>query len=123
MINVEYQTLRNMPGVVEVPLSSGDLLNKADRTLLYGYTCDRNTWHVYLKDEEIHTVMYMDKKDIQEIQVTSNNGYIPDKRLYPERCDFEFCSFLKNLGYSLPFTSWTDLPLEHQNKGYYGETI
>ena len=27
-----------------------------DRTLLYGYTCDRKTFHVYLKDKEIHTV-------------------------------------------------------------------
>jgi hypothetical protein len=123
MLNVEYNILSNMAGVADVPVSAGDLLNKADRTLLYGFTCDRSTWHVYLKDGEIHTVMYMDKKDIQEIPVTSNNGYLPDKRLYPERCDFEFCSFLKNLGCILPFTTWTDLPMELQKKKFYGETL
>jgi len=122
MLNVEYNILCSLTGMPDVPVSASYLNNKFDRTLLYGYTCDRYTWHVYLKEGEIHTVMYMDKKDIQEIQVTSNKGYIPDKRLYPERCDFEFCSLLKSLGCSLPFTIWKELP-SNQRRQFYGETL
>lgn len=32
------------------PVDVYDLDNKNDRTLLYGYTCDRDTFHVYIKD-------------------------------------------------------------------------
>lgn len=73
-----------------------------DRTLLYGYTCDRKTFHVYLKDKEIHTVFYdisYEEKDpnpikMAEVHVMSNRDYIPDKRLYPEACDYQFCKLL-----------------------------
>ena len=61
-----------------------------DRTLLYGYTCDRKTFHVYLKDKEIHTVLYDISYDgkipkpinMTEVHVMSNRDYVPDKRLY-----------------------------------------
>jgi hypothetical protein len=122
MLKVEYNILSTMAVVAEVPISAADLINKADRTLLYGYTCDRSTWHVYLKNGEIHTLRYISVKSTREILVTSNKDYIPDKRLYPERCDFEFCSFLKNLGYSLPFTTWTEMAAEQQ-EAFYGETL
>ena len=29
-----------------------------NRTLLYGYTCERETFHVYIKDQKIYTVVY-----------------------------------------------------------------
>lgn len=29
-----------------------------DRTLLYGYDCDRATWHIYQKDGELHRAVY-----------------------------------------------------------------
>lgn len=66
-----------------------DLVNKKDRTLLYGYTCSRETFHVYLKNLEIHTIIYqmdyLTNKPInmREILVEDNYKYIPDKRLYP----------------------------------------
>ena len=33
-----------------------NLNNKADRTLLYGYTCDKDTFHVYIKNMKIHII-------------------------------------------------------------------
>lgn len=96
-----------------------------DRTLLYGYTCDRKTFHVYLKDKEIHTVLYdisHDEKNpkpinMTEVHVMSNRDYIPDKRLYPEACDYHFCKLLKHANVNLPFTSYDK---GRETKKYYG---
>lgn len=115
----------------EKPIISGDdLLHKRDRTLLYGYTCDRRTFHVYIKDIKIHVITYhvnyQDGIDspktekIKEIEVTDNQDFIPDKRLYPETCDYEFCKRLQNMGYELPFTTWNDDRPESQ---FYGEIL
>ena len=84
-------------------ITASDLINKKDRTLLYGYTCTRETFHVYLKNMKIHVVIYQNYyvceivklKNMREIIVKSNIDYIPDKRLYPEACDFEFCKLLE----------------------------
>ena len=85
-----------------------------DRTLLYGYTCERETFHVYLKNGKIYTVAYKNDfstgvakpKNMRQIIVSSNFDYIPDKRLYPERCEYNFCVLLKERGIHLPFTAW-----------------
>lgn len=110
-------------------LSISDLNDLSDRTLLYGYTCARETWHVYLKNKKIVVVKYNNEytrgeptpKNMTYIEVKSNHGFIPDKRLYPERCDYEFCLLLKERGISLPFTTWNDNVSEM--KQYYGFTI
>lgn len=102
-----------------------DLNDKSDRTLLYGYTCMRRTWHVYLKDKEIHIVKYRHDyerdipMDLVEIEPKCNEDYIPDKRLYPSACDFEFCMMLKAQNCDLPFTSENDRP----KAMYYGYTV
>lgn len=99
-----------------------------DRTLLYGYTCDRKNFHVYLKNMEIHTVVYgldystgeVKPKDMREIPVVANHDYIPDKRLYPEACDYQFCKLLKNCGFDLPFTVFTGT---RPVREFYGFTL
>lgn len=103
-----------------------NLNNKADRTLLYGYTCDKDTFHVYIKNMKIHIITYTtdfrnNKPDfIKEILIKSNNDYILNKRLYPETCDYEFCEILKQIGYNLPFTLWNyDRPISQ----FYGFTL
>jgi hypothetical protein len=88
-----------------------------DRTLLYGYTLERKTWHVYIKDKIIHKIVYDSKQDLVEYQINDNYDFIPDKRLYPETCDYHFCKILIRLGYELPFTNWDDKRLKKQ---YYG---
>lgn len=57
---------------------------------------------------------------MREISVNSNADYLPDKRLYPEACDFRFCEMLKKLGYELRFASWND---ERPVSKFYGFTL
>lgn len=101
----EYEALQK----TESTLISADLLrNKSARTLLYGYTLERDTWHVYLDENgKIQTVKYGYGEDapINAINVSWNEEYIPSKRLYAEKCDFEFCSLLKQHNITLNFTT------------------
>ena len=74
-----------------------------DKTLIYGYTCERLTFHVYIKNRKIYTVVYNTDYstgrakpiDMRLITVTSNKDYVPDKRIYPERCEYHFCKMLQ----------------------------
>lgn len=99
-----------------------------DRTLLYGYTCERKTFHVYLKNMKIHVVVYnVDYSgnkprpvNMREIEVHSNQDYIPDKRLYPETCDYRFCKLLKRYGLWLPFTTYDE---KRPKCTFYGYTL
>ena len=105
-----------------------------NKTLLYGYTCARETFHVYIKKEQIYVVVYNTDfsagvprpKNMRQITIKSNSDYIPDKRLYPERCDYNFCKMLKEKGIDLPFTTWSDpieIDLEDPRYPYYGFTL
>jgi hypothetical protein len=106
------------------PLLHGcDLENREDRTLLWGYNTLRWCWHVYIKNERLAFLSY---------ETAPGTGYalrleplppsilIPDKRLYPEACDFEFCEMLTGLGFSLPFTHFN---ATRQPQQYYGKTL
>ena len=100
-----------------------------DKTLMYGFTCERKTFHVYVKNGEIYVVTYnndysTDKvrpKNMEQIVVNSNYDYVPDKRLYPERCEYHFCKMLKEKGVHLPFTTW-NYDVDNNCK-YYGFTL
>lgn len=122
----EYGKIMDLQFKEIPPIRVEDLFDKTDRTLLYGYTCGRDTFHVYVKDMKIHAVTYItDYKNnapnfMAEISVNSNEDYLPDKRLYPEACDYEFCEKLKKLGCHLPFTIWSDGRAEAQ---FYGFTL
>ena len=105
-----------------------------NKTLLYGYTCARDTFHVYIKNEQIYVVVYNNEyssgaikpTNLRQITIKSNSDYIPDKRLYPERCDYNFCKLLKEKGVELPFTTWSDpveIDLEDPRYPYYGFTL
>jgi hypothetical protein len=115
----EYEELDSIWKANKI-ITVGDLKNKQDRTLLYGYTCNRDTWHVYLELNEIICVIYEFGKKTKLVEIISNNDFVPDKRLYPARCDFEFCSILKSLGIVLPFTAFEEVELKGK---YYGDTL
>lgn len=119
MLKEEYQKLNGTDKIKSLVLAS-DLIDKSNRTLLYGYTCNRDTWHVYIEEGAIHTVWYKYKCKPEERYVADNYDYVPDKRLYPECCDYEFCKLIKEYGIDLPFTTWQDDRLVQQ---YYGETL
>lgn len=101
------------------------------RTLLYGYTCDKKTFHVYCYfSGDIHIHVYQPGcpgtfNTIRSVAVSDDGiqslqDLIPDKRLYPQYCDAEFCTWLKERGVNLPFTTWAE-PDERGDKYYVGE--
>ena len=122
MTKTQYEKLNSFSDEL---ITAETLQSKVDRTLLYGYTCDRRIFHVYLKDEVIHTVTYdLDyledgtsrPVDMKEVSVSYNCHYVPGKRVYPHKCDFEFCKALLLAGVSIPFTFWEDV----EESVYYG---
>lgn len=84
-----------------------------DRTLLYGYTCDRESWHVYLKDGLIHRYVYASTLDHSPIRHAAQEkafvpDLIPDKRVYPESTDAAFAQRIKRTGLYVPYLPFAD---------------
>lgn len=108
----EFQSTK-WSGAEEIPptVSVDELTNQSERTLLYGYTSERATWQVVLLDGKIVRAVwsYGEEANLEEHSTWQNaNRLIPNKRLYPERCDFEFCTLLYSKGILLPFTTFRD---------------
>lgn len=97
------------------PKVSAELLeDKQDRTLLFGFTLKRHTHHVYLQNGVLHLLVYRWSKEGEKPVLHHEEGEIeayrlvPSKRLYPEKCDYEFCKILCSMDLQLPFTSFSD---------------
>ena len=116
----EYLDIMNMKENVEL-VTANHLKNKSDRTLLYGYDCDRNTFHVYLKDENIHVVKYNSSKILTVLNVFSNEDYVPNKRVYPQYSDFEFCKLLIEKDVYIPFSNYEE-PIKNTDI-FVGEVV
>lgn len=100
-----------------------ELTNLEDRTLLWGYTSDRNSFHVYLKDGILNKVIYnFDRHLLRHEEGVDLNieGITPDKRIYPSSCDFEFCTLLRSKDVYLPFTTFSE---EKIQETFYGEIM
>ncbi|MER5844434.1 MULTISPECIES: hypothetical protein [Streptomyces] len=83
-----------------------------ERTLLLGYTCDRHTWHVYLRGSDVHLLVY---DDVSRGVIRHEKRYrwlaadlVPDKRVYPESCDLAFARLLTSHGVELSFTAFNE---------------
>jgi hypothetical protein len=81
-----------------------------ERTLLLGYTCDRDTWHVYVHGAYLHVLVY---NRVTRVVVRYERRYhwqaadlVPDKRVYPESTDMEFARLLTSHGLDLRFASF-----------------
>lgn len=123
MTQQEYDILNKNVEETFPSIQLDSLIDHRDRTLLYGYDCDKDTHHLYLKDKIFYYVvygfpdvrLYLAVYDEQEI--VNPVSIIPNKRLYPEACDYDFCQELKRLSIYLPFTTFNpDRPVEQ----YYG---
>ena len=98
------------------------------RTLLYGFTCDRATHHVF-QDEFGHVHLYVYRNNYQAPEtplrqvdvsgegVGSLEEIVPDKRLYPQHCDYDFCRYLKKQGIHLSFTTWEEQRTDPERQG------
>jgi hypothetical protein len=109
----------------EPQLANAKLLYAQDpRTLIYGYTGEKSTFHVYLNGGVIHKVVYDFSGHLLSHKSQSDgllfSECVPDKRIYPETCDFEFCSLLKRRGVSLPFYNWND---KRERAAFYGKRL
>jgi hypothetical protein len=105
MLLSEYQALDTFNKSIAV----SDLTDQTPRTLLYGYTTDRATFHVYLDyDGLLHLRTYdsgTDKDAVHQAKSAFNpHDLVPSKRVYPEASDAEFCRLLILRGVNVPFT-------------------
>ncbi len=124
MNSKEYQLLA-IAQIRKPVLKGQDLSNRDDRTLIYGYNVARQTFHVYLRAGVIHRVTYRDGKLLEhktEAEITYDHFYAPEKRAYPERCDFEFCLALTLRGVEIPFTTF-DAQGGNLEGQYFGLTL
>lgn len=117
----EFIKILNIEPPAKELITAKHLKNKEDRTLIYGYDCDRNTFHVYLKDEQIHILKYNSREVFPKLEAFSNDDYVPNKRVYPEYSDFEFCKLLKEQDIHISFLSYSE-PAKEPNP-YFGKII
>ena len=79
-----------------------DLTNTSPRDLIYGYTKDRETFILQLDDGGSFVRHYgSGESTMKEILPEI---CIPNKRVYPDASDYEFCTLLKERGIIIPFT-------------------
>ena len=93
-------------------LDASMLTNDAPRTLIYGATHKRDTFHVYLGgDGQIHLVTYDSDGFLRKHETECDleaADYEPTKYAYPEASDFEFASLLLNMGVDINFLAFDD---------------
>jgi len=130
MTKEEYQQLSQVMPKPEKTINVSDLANQEPRTLLWGYTTERLSHHIYIKDGLMHLFQYEGRSSWSglghkfymfgpELPIET---IIPAelKRLYPEACDAEFCGLLRGMGSYLPFTTWND---KREPQQYHGEVF
>ena len=111
MTETEYEYFQNPVGK-QIVVCTELLQDKTPRTLIWGYTCERHSFHVYLDNKgTLNKVVYKFGGEI----VLSKTGKtlvaeecVPDKRVYPQHCDFEFCKQLQSLDVNIPFTTYEE---------------
>ena len=106
MTKDELELLKNEINVSPM-VNISELPAGYEGTLVYGYTCDRNTVHVYAKAGEIHAVTYNFDGELlghsfgKEIYGGSCK---PNKRAYRQTTQHFFASLLAKKGFELAIT-------------------
>lgn len=88
-----------------------DLINREPRILVYGYTCERNTFILELtQDGKFQRTIKNPYKGIYlsgpPDEFACHDRCVPDKRVYPAKSDYEFCKLLKNRGVQVYYTGF-----------------
>ncbi|KQO98292.1 hypothetical protein [Leifsonia sp. Leaf264] len=92
-------------------LSVTDLHDQSERTLVYGYTPERDSFHMYLLGGQIHLHIYSHAKVslFHEAAPKWNPEFLrPNKRAYPQFTDFEFAVLMKRLDWALEFANFEE---------------
>ena len=76
------------------------LRDPTPRTLVFGYDLYQSTCHVYTNGKEFVVLRYQGDHEPHTVVRTQSLTalHIPSKRAYPEACDFEMASLLKEAG-------------------------
>jgi len=123
----EYEKLTSKKQDTEVKF-----FNLNPRTLLYGYTCARNTFHVYFDNKcyvnkFIYDFVYDKILFHKRYEILTNvdlKDLVPDKRVYPESMDYEFLLILLTNQVYVPFTCYNEPRFEQvKNLQYHGEVF
>lgn len=122
----QYAELRSFCAGPKV-LSASDLDNPDQgRTLLYGYTGDSDTFHVYLKGKLIHVTIYKNHygRSPDDVRFTASHecldlNDIPGGHIYPAACDAQFCRLAINNGHGFSFAGFE----AREDKPFHGKLI
>lgn len=97
----QLQDIENAPAVISVDMLSAGREGK-EGTLLWGYTCERESFHVYLKDGKLHRIIYRTSErkilSYESGTVLEASMLHPSKRIYPEATSFDFARALIEAG-------------------------
>lgn len=85
-----------------------DLIDTTNRILIYGYNFERDTVKVKLYNGTFIKTIYKYGIDSKVYPIEYNEDLVPNKRVYPEKSDFEFCQLLISRGIHIPFTNFSE---------------
>jgi hypothetical protein len=124
MNSLEFKCLKLMLETDEETITSSDIEEISEglgeRTLLYGKTSSKFSWHIYFKNFFIHKLIYVNKQVIshksdRKIEIKE---LIPSSGvLYPECCDYNFCMLLYEMRIDLPFATFNNTK---KSEKFYG---
>jgi hypothetical protein len=121
----EYRDLKK--SWQEVPAVSVDEIKGPDRTLLYGYMVNRQTFHVYFQNGAIHVLLTTYGRDEPADYYASAfplvSTLVPSKRVYPESTDADFVRLLAQRGADVPLLPFDELRYgKVKDLTFHGET-
>lgn len=126
----EYETISKHRDAYPAMISIKDaqfFIPTKEGTLLWGYTCERYSFHVYIKDGLLHRLIYStsESKVIDHISGESLKAedLHPDKRIYPEATSFDFIIALYKAGQDPSITRYDHERPERQWHGKILEEI
>ncbi len=108
LLAVRSVTLIREPSISISQLQAEDMHTG---TVLYGYTVERDTWHVYLQDGLIHRYIYDYHNETIDHQARDSwpmAELIPNKRTYPQYTRYEFAMILARAGLQITFANWQE---------------
>jgi len=121
----QMNAIREIERPPEEKIAVAMLANRNDRTLVFGYDVDRNTFHLFIRGGELRKVVYRNQGEEADILSFASGEFapaecVPNKRVYPERCDFEFCHLVAERGVMVPFTTLDTSGRTFDDEVYHG---
>lgn len=107
----EYDAFRLEEAKAAAPTVAARDVGAADRTLAYGYDVDRNSFHVYAHRGILYVRSYNHRRELLDTisgPELHAEALRPNKRVYPQYTDGHFARIMRDLGFPLSFTPWSE---------------